>query len=113
MCPLWHNKVMRVDGGQETVLRTVRMDSKDARCEIPHTALLRPGKDELHSSLGVQVQMVTLLGVLAESRVTRTLPGHQPRSLCRHLSDSKGVCTDCLGTFRRILFSYTSVKIFY
>lgn len=33
---------MRVDGGQETILRTVRMDYKDARCEISHTALSSP-----------------------------------------------------------------------
>lgn len=67
---------MRVDGAQENRLRTVRMNHKDARCEISHTALFRPGKDKPHSSLWVQVQVEILLGVLAGSRVTRTLAGH-------------------------------------
>lgn len=109
----WVN-IMRVDGGQETILRTVRMDYKDARCEISHTALSIPTRQRWTTFIFVvQVQVVILLGVLAGSRVTRTLPGHQPRSLCRHLSDSKGVCTDCLSIFRRFLFSYVSVKFFY
>lgn len=43
---------MRANGTQETIRRTVRMNHEDARCEISHTALFRPGKDEPHSSLG-------------------------------------------------------------
>lgn len=97
----------------ETSLRTVRTSHREA--DAKYYALLYSDKTQtlVKLALPVQVLGVILLTVLAGTRVTRVCQATGHALLHRHLSHSKGVCTDCLHIQGGCIFISISKDLYY